>query len=80
MQLGGRILCPSCAKEINPDATSCAHCGGDLSTVRPAQDRYQLVHDGQKFAIALRGRVILPGMELKDAQSTLALLNGEPAK
>jgi hypothetical protein len=80
MQLVGRVLCPSCAKEINPNDALCAHCGGDLSTVRPAQDRYQLVCDGQKFGIALRGRIVLRSMDLRDAQSTLAIFNGKPEK
>jgi hypothetical protein len=65
--------------EIKPDASVCAHCGGDLSMIRPEQNKYQLVRDGGKFGIALRGRIVLPGMDLKDAQGTLVILNGKPA-
>jgi hypothetical protein len=76
----GKTLCPSCAMEIVPDAAFCGHCGEDLSTVRPEQNKYQLVRDGQKFGIALRGRMVLPDMSLKEAQRTLAILNSDAAK
>lgn len=80
MQVAGKPLCPSCAMEIKPDAAVCAHCGGDLSITRPEESKYQLVRDGRKFGIALRGRIVLPGLNLKDAQSTLVIFNGESVK
>ena len=80
MTVNGKPLCPSCAREIRSDDTVCAHCGGGLDAVRPEQDKYQLVHDGHKFGIALRGRIVLPGMNLREAQTTLAILNSEGEK
>jgi hypothetical protein len=65
--------------EIKPEASACGHCGGDLRSVRPEQSKYQLVRDGQKFGIALRGRIVLPDMNLKDAQSTLKIFNSNDA-
>jgi hypothetical protein len=80
VKLPGEVLCPSCAMDIKPDAAVCTHCGGDLGAIRPEESKYQLARDGRKFGIALRGRMVLADMDLKDAQSTLVILNGEAAK
>ena len=80
MHVFGEPLCPSCAMEIKPEATTCKHCGGDLGAVRPEESKYQLVRDGLKFGIALRGRIVLRGMNLKEAQSTLGIFNSKAAE
>ena len=71
------ILCPSCINANKPEAEFCERCGRDLKSLRPVNIKYQLVRDVEEFGIALRGRVILHRMDLKRAQDTLAILNGE---
>lgn len=75
MQGFGKTLCPSCAHETEPDFAVCAHCGRELKTV--ISQAFKLVRDGQKFGIALREKIVLGQMELKEAQSTLVILNSE---
>ncbi len=70
------VLCPKCATEAAPSANICARCGRDLTSLRDA-NKYQLVRDGELFAISLRGRIILGRTDLKAAQKTLAIVNGE---
>ncbi len=79
MQWPTQALCPTCAMEFSQDADTCVHCGRELVSLR-SHDKYHLVRDGAKFGIALRGRMVLGNMELKEAQSTLVLFNGEPSK
>jgi predicted amidophosphoribosyltransferase len=75
MQTSKPVLCPSCATEFTPDADVCVRCGRELKTLRDA-NKYQLVCDGEKYDIALRGRTVIAKMELKEAKSTLAIING----
>jgi hypothetical protein len=75
MQTSKPVLCPSCAMEFAPDADVCLRCGKELKSLR-AGTKYQLVHDGDKFGVVLRGRMVFGKMELKEAQSTLAIING----
>jgi len=76
MQFLNKILCPFCAAEFVQDADTCVGCGRDLRFLKDL-NKYQLVRDGNQFGIALRGRMVLGKMELKEAQNTLALVNGE---
>jgi hypothetical protein len=77
MEASGEFLCPSCVNVNKPEAETCQHCGRDLKSLRPVNIKYQLVRDVEGFGIALRGRVILHRMDLKTAQGTLSILNGE---
>ncbi len=79
MQSIGGALCPSCATEISQYADVCARCGRELKSLQ-SQNKYQLVRDGDRFAIALRGRIVLGNMDLKEVQGTLKILNGESEK
>ena len=76
-------LCPFCAGEITSDAILCKHCRGDLRRIRivdpkakpESKDRYKIVADGCKFGIAFQGEVKEHGMTLKEAESTISILN-----
>jgi predicted amidophosphoribosyltransferase len=69
-------LCPSCATEMSQYADVCGRCGRELTSLR-GQNKYYLVRDRDKFGLALHGRMVLRNMDLKEAQSTLAILKGE---
>ena len=81
----GKMLCPFCAREIPAGATLCKHCGQDLHSMRlarskaqPKADLYEIVPDGEKFAITFRGEVKIRGLDLADlakAQNIVAILN-----
>jgi len=83
METVDKKLCPFCAGEIPSDAILCKHCGGDLHRIRIAepkakpesQNRYKIVADGCKFGIAFQGEVKVHGMTLKEAESTIWILN-----
>jgi hypothetical protein len=74
-------LCPFCAGEIPSDAILCKHCRGDLRRIRivepkaKSKDRYKIVADGCKFGIAFQGEVKVHGRTLKEAESTIWILN-----
>jgi len=79
--------CPFCTSEIPATAIICDHCGRDLQSVRIARSNaksniYEIVRDGVSFGIALRGKVIIHGMRLEEARSTVEILNSvtEPAE
>jgi len=82
MQNTGKLLCPFCRKEI-PELTNwCWHCGCDLHGMKFARPKalsksshYRIVPDGLQFAIALGGVIKIHGLELKNAESLLEILN-----
>jgi len=79
MESADKKLCPFCAGEIQSDAILCEHCRRVLGRMRIAkpdsEDRYKIVLDSGKFGIAFRGKVIIQGMTLKEAENTLSILN-----
>ena len=83
MEGADKKLCPFCAGEIQSDAILCEHCRRDLRRMKIAkpeaqpesEDRYKIVLDGGKFGIAFRGKVIIHGMTLKEAENSLPILN-----
>ena len=70
MQIAVEKFCPSCGGALPAIATLCAHCGKDLRN-----DAYQIVHNGQKFGISHKGRIVIHDLELKSAMEVVALLN-----
>jgi hypothetical protein len=78
-------LCPFCAEEIQAVGISCKHCGRYLHSMRLARsqarsrsDLYEIIPEGEQFAIAFRGDVKVHGLGLADlakAQRVLAILN-----
>ncbi len=68
------------AKELAMQDTR--HCGSDLHGVKPAcpkpehkSDHYELVPDGPKFGIALRGEIKVHGLDSQKARNLLSILN-----
>ncbi len=70
MQRPVEKFCPSCAGALPAIATRCTHCGKDLRA-----ESYQIVSDGEKFAIALKGRTVIHDLELKSALEVASVLN-----
>ena len=70
MKIAGGRRCPSCANETPQKVIFCIHCGKDLDS-----DLYEIVLDGVKFGIALKGRIILQGMGFQEARETIKILN-----
>ncbi len=69
--------CRFCAEEILEEVLPCTHCGRDLVRAQAASKagRYEIVPDGTKFGIALGDEVVLHGMDVERAQSTVKILN-----
>jgi hypothetical protein len=84
--MGDKTRCPFCAEENPAVASSCEHCGHDLHSMRLARsqaqaknDRYEIVPEGEKFAITFRGDIKVHGLDAADlekAKAVLAILNG----
>jgi len=84
MKRADATYCPFCTGEILEAEFLCKYCGRDLHAMRIAHSKakasskgggYEIVPDGFKFGIALRGTVILHGMEMEEAQNTAKILN-----
>jgi len=80
MQDTGKMVCPICTKELLQPTFLCFHCGSDLHGMKPARRNpkaspYEIVPDGSKFGITLRGEIKIHGLELKNAQSLISILN-----
>ncbi len=75
-----KMICPICTKELPPSTLLCLHCGSDLHGMKlarcnPKAGPFGIVPDGFKFGITLRGEVKIHGLELKNAQSLVSILN-----
>jgi hypothetical protein len=73
-------LCPLCGEDTPPNAFICEHCGLDLrsSTFFKAQtgaDLYEVVPDGEKFGLALKGVIKVHDLDLKEAEVTARIFN-----
>jgi hypothetical protein len=76
-------LCHFCASEMKPGTVQCEQCGLDLKTMKFAKSRpksesedpYRIVVDGDKFGIAFQGEIKIHGLEPKEAQTILEILN-----
>jgi len=83
MQDAGKTFCPFCAGEIAAFVISCKHCGQHLRSMRlsqaqPKADLYEIIPDGEQFAIAIRGEIKVDGLDYPDlakAQNVVAILN-----
>ncbi len=61
----GMTLCPLCARAISDSATLCKRCGQIFRSMRLAGmqvDRYEIVPDGEQFAIAIHGEIKVEGL------------------
>ncbi len=63
-------FCPSCTGALPVIATFCAHCGKDLR-----KDGYQILSDGSRFGISLKGLIVIHDLELKSALEVASILN-----
>ncbi len=76
-------LCPSCNEEIPALTISCNSCGQRLRLLKisraiPKSDSYEIVPEGQQFAISFRGDIQVHGLsqdELPRAEEIIAVLN-----
>ncbi len=77
-------LCPSCNREILTGSFACQHCGQYLHSMRLARSRsqsnnlYEIVPEGEQFAISFRGEVKVHGLNAEDlaqARGIVAILN-----
>jgi len=82
MQNTGKLLCPFCSKELPEPTNWCWHCGKDLHGMKMASlktqhkmDCYEIVADGHRFGIAFRKEIKIHGLDIKRAESLLAILN-----
>jgi hypothetical protein len=85
MHGSGKTLCPLCAGETAETRALCRHCGQDLHGMRlahrrtrPKVDFYTIIPYEEKFAVAIRGEVLihsLDGADLEKAQGVVAILN-----
>ena len=85
MQDTGKTLCPFCAGKIPAVADLCMHCGRDLHSIilarsqsRPKRDCYEIVPDGDHFAISFSGDIKIHGLDstqLERAREIAKILN-----
>ncbi len=85
MKNTGKRRCPYCAGEIPAPAILCMHCGRDSRALQlarppsgPKEGYYEVVRDGEKFAISFRGDIKVHGLDstqLEKAQEIAAILN-----
>ncbi len=80
--MNNATLCPSCNREILTGSFACQHCGQSLRSMRLARsqsgNRYEIIPEGEKFAISFRGEVKVHGLDAEDlaqARGIVAILN-----
>ena len=71
MEIADEQLCPSCAGLLSANDKICIHCGINLNCYA-----FQVVPHGLDFGISLRGWVVLGGLNLKQGQELIAVMNG----
>lgn len=71
MEVADEKLCPFCAGLLSANDSVCIHCGRNLNC-----DPFQIVCDGLNFGISLKGCIVLNGLNLKQGQELIAVMNG----
>ncbi len=71
MQIAVEKFCCCCGISLPTVATLCARCGRDHRG-----DAYQVIREGQTFAISLKDRIVLHDLEFKGALRVTLIMNG----
>lgn len=79
MEISNKKTCPLCRGEVPISATWCKHCGRSLppmNRTKPGtQGYYRIVPDGPMFGVFVNGKILVHGLEFKNAQTIISILN-----